>query len=219
MRRTGAGTHGWYVLALMAAVFAAGCGRGTVEPDPVVPGVPVAAVSIAPAEGVWTGTMHVGQFVSLVATPLAADGTELPAAPVTWSSTDTAVAVVSAAGVVKGYGDGNVEITATIAGVTGRLPVFVTAVASLVVTPGAAVLAIGQTEQYTAHAYDLMGNELSGRAVVWCTPSPDIVSVSPDGLVTALSHGYGQVDAKVDGVSSSVGLTVMTPAPGGAANR
>lgn len=213
MKRTGRVTHRWLAALVIAWAVPAGCSRTTMEPDPVVPTVPVAAVAITAAEGIWTGTMQVGQSVALLATPLAANGTELPGRSVAWSSTDSAVAAVSADGVVTGRGDGTAEITATIEGRTGRLLVFVTAVGSLLVTPGAAVLQVGQTQQYTVHVYDVAGVELTGRSVVWSTPSPDIVSISPAGLLTALAHGYGQVDAAVDGISSSVALTVTAPAP------
>lgn len=86
------------------------------------------------------------------------------------------------------------------------------AVDSVVVTPGAAVMAIGQTTQYTARAY-ADGQEVMGRPVQWSTNTPSIISLSETGLARALAAGYGQVEATVDGVSSAVGLTVMTPEP------
>jgi hypothetical protein len=83
---------------------------------------------------------------------------------------------------------------------------------SVTVFPGAAVFAIGQTVQYEARAF-ANGTEVFGRPVEWSTPTANIISLSPTGLAQALSPGYGQVEATVDGVSMAVGLTVMTPEP------
>lgn len=87
------------------------------------------------------------------------------------------------------------------------------AVDSVHVTPGAAVLEVGDSLQYSATAFDANGVELTGRAVAWSTPSPDVISVSASGLVRALAAGYGEVRATVDGVGAAVGLTVPTPEP------
>jgi hypothetical protein len=83
---------------------------------------------------------------------------------------------------------------------------------SVSVSPGAAVMAIGQVVQYQARAF-ANGVEVLGRLVEWNTVTPHIISLTPGGAAQALSPGYGQVQAIVDGVSASVGLTVMTPEP------
>ena len=90
------------VQLLMAGTMI-GCGadQGTgPNPGPA----PVASVRVEPKEGVWTGSLRVGQTVQLRARPLAADGNELPAGPTLWSSRDPSVASVSTTGVVKGLG-------------------------------------------------------------------------------------------------------------------
>lgn len=83
---------------------------------------------------------------------------------------------------------------------------------SLLVTPGAAVMAVGDLVQYTARVY-VNDVEVTDRPVTWSTPTPTVVSISETGLVRALSAGYGEVRAEAEGVSLSVGLTVMTPEP------
>ncbi|MDT8340664.1 MAG: Ig-like domain-containing protein [Longimicrobiales bacterium] len=84
---------------------------------------------------------------------------------------------------------------------------------SVVVTPGAAVLDVGDSILYQAQAYDANGAEISGGTVTWHTPSPAVVRLDERGMLTALSPGYGQVEATIDGVQGSVGLTVTVPAP------
>ncbi len=87
------------------------------------------------------------------------------------------------------------------------------AVDSVGVSPAAAVLDVGDTVQFVARAYadDV---ELTGRPVAWSTPSPDVISLSETGVAVALRPGYGQVNATVEGVTSAVGLTVMSESPG-----
>ena len=83
---------------------------------------------------------------------------------------------------------------------------------SLLVTPAAAVMEIGDVVQYTARVF-VNDIEVTDRPVTWSTPSPTVISISETGLVQALAAGYGEVKAEAEGVSASVGLTVMTPEP------
>lgn len=84
---------------------------------------------------------------------------------------------------------------------------------SVTVSPAGAVIQVGDTLLYAARAF-ARGVELTGRTVVWSTPSPDVISLSEIGQVVALKPGYGQVDATVDGITGSVALTVASEDPG-----
>ncbi|NIY07805.1 MAG: hypothetical protein GWN02_05765 [Gemmatimonadetes bacterium] len=86
------------------------------------------------------------------------------------------------------------------------------AVDSVFVSPGAAVLQIGQAIQYTARVF-AGGVEVMDRPVAWSTPSPNVISLTPGGVALALASGYGEVHATAGGVTGAVGLTVMTPEP------
>jgi hypothetical protein len=88
-----------------------------------------------------------------------------------------------------------------------------TAVDSVGVWPAAAILHVGDTVQYVARAFG-GGVELTGRPVVWSTPSPTVISLSETGVAVALEPGYGQVNATVEGVTAAVGLTVASEDPG-----
>ena len=83
---------------------------------------------------------------------------------------------------------------------------------SLLVTPAAEVMQIGDVVQYTARVF-VNDIEVTDRSVTWSTPSPSVISISETGLVQALAAGYGEVKAEAEGVSASVALTVMTPGP------
>jgi uncharacterized protein YjdB len=206
---------------MAVAVLTAACSDDTAtEPTPSPGPKPVATVSIAPKSGVWSGTLKVGQTIELAAKPLAADGTELPPAPVDWNSTSEEVASVSGGGLLVAKAEGTTEVEATIAGKTGRLMVVVTAdppppaqVVLVEVSPTAMVLNVGATRQYTARAYDANGQQLFGRTVTWTSRAGSVASVSTAGLVRALAPGYTDIVANIEGVSAAVGLTVATPEP------
>ena len=76
----------------------------------------VSAVTIAPA----ADTLVAGDTLRLAAEATDANGHTVAGAEFAWASGDTAVAVVDATGLVTGIGAGEVEITATSSGVTGR---------------------------------------------------------------------------------------------------
>lgn len=205
---------------LLSTILVVACddavGTGPTPPGPA----PVASVTVAPKEGAWSGTLKVGQTVALAAKPLAADGAELPTMAVAWASTDTAVAIVNAAGVVEAKKAGTAEVTAAIGGRVGRILVVVTVdappppaegVATVKVSPQAAILEIGQTRQYAVRVFDAEGNELLGRTVAWSTTTPQVVSVSATGEVRALAAGYGEVVATVEGRKGAAAVTVATP--------
>jgi hypothetical protein len=80
---------------------------------------------------------------------------------------------------------------------------------SIVIFPAGAVLNVGDTIQYVARTF-ADGVEVTGRQVVWSTPSQDVISLTEAGVVVALRSGYGQVDATVGDVTVGVGLTVVT---------
>lgn len=81
----------------------------------VVPPAPVATVTLS----LSSGYMPVGVNVPLVATLRDADGGTLVDRTITWSSSNTAIATVSATGVVNAIANGAVTITATSEGRSG----------------------------------------------------------------------------------------------------
>ena len=116
--------------AAVATVSAAGlvtaAGNGTATITAMAGGVSgsatvtvaqmVSAVAIAPA----ADTLLAEDTLRLAAEATDANGHTVAGAEFAWASGDTAVAVVDATGLVTGIGAGEVEITATTSGVTGR---------------------------------------------------------------------------------------------------
>ncbi|MGH7579456.1 MAG: alpha/beta hydrolase fold domain-containing protein [Gemmatimonadales bacterium] len=108
-----------YIITATAASLAASASTAfTVAPAP--PPVP-ASVTVTPA---MSGLL-VGQTATLTATVLDAEGSPIPDAAVTWSSSDPSVAGVDGAGVVTALAPGSASITAATDGHDGTAEVSV----------------------------------------------------------------------------------------------
>ena len=96
-------------------ITAAADGRSATQAITVLPPPPVATVAVVPASGFLPTNVAVPLSVTL----RDANGGTLSGRTVTWSSSNTATATVSAAGVVTALATGPVTITATSEGRTG----------------------------------------------------------------------------------------------------
>src|SRR5213079_2429751 len=105
---------------------------------------------------------------------------------VTWASSNTTVATVSASGLVTGKVAGTATITATSEGQSGTSAITVVhvPVASVTVAPATANVNEGKTVQLTATLKDANGNVLTGRTVTWSSSSTTVATVNTTGLVT-----------------------------------
>jgi uncharacterized protein YjdB len=178
-------------------------------------GVPVALVTVTPAS---TG-LFVGQTAQLSVTTKDSAGNVLTGRTITWASSSTTVATVSAAGLVTATAAGSATITATSEGKSGTATVTVTVapVASVTVTPAPASVAVGQTLQLTATPKDANGNPLTGRVVTWATSNAAVATVSTGGLVSGLVVGTATITATSEGQSGSSAITVVAAGLGCAA--
>ena len=188
-------------------------GSATLSVTPAPP-APVAAVSVA----LGTSSLTTGGTTTATATLRDASGNVLTGRAVTWTSSDAAVATVSAGGQVTAVAPGSATITATSGGVSGSAAVTVAApppapVASVTVSLGTPTLAVGGTTTATATVRDAAGNVLAGRNVAWTVSNGSVASVSGSGAVTALAAGGATITATSGGVSGSASLTVTPPAP------
>ena len=104
------------VLAL-AAMWTYACGDGATEPLPSPPDPPrPTTVTVSPATASLTA---LGATVQLSAQVLDQNGQVMAGTTVTWASNATAVATVSAAGLVTAVGNGTATITATAGSASG----------------------------------------------------------------------------------------------------
>ena len=139
---------------------------------------------------------------------------------VTWISSNTAVATVSATGLVTGVAEGTALVTASRAGKSGSGTITVTggvsgtgvtSVNSVSVTLAASSLNPGQTTQASATTYDAANNVLTGRTISWSSSNTAVATVSASGLVTALAPGTSQITATSETKSGSASVSVTSP--------
>lgn len=173
--------------------------------------VPVASVGVVIA----SPSVVVGTSTQATATIRDSDGGVLNGRSIAWSSSDTEVASVSAAGVVTAHGSGTAQIRATSEGKEGSATVSVTPVpiAAITVVIADPSMQVGGTRQASAVAKDASGNVLTGRPIVWATDNAEVATVSTQGLVTGLKAGTATITATSEGKSGGQTVTVSAVVP------
>lgn len=165
-------------------------------------------VSVTPV----AGSVQVGKTLQFKATLTAGDGTVLDDRDVSWSSENTSVATVNSSGVVTGKAAGVSIIRATSEGVTGQAQVTVSApVDRVVITPSSATLDRGETQQFSAVAYDASDNVLPGHTASWSISPQSVATVNTSGRVTAVAAGTATLTADIDGKKATATVTVRPP--------
>lgn len=193
-------------LALALVVAACASGEDGGDCDPIAATL-VERIEVSPA----STTLTPGQTTTLTARAFSCAGALSPVT-FTWESGNTAIATVSAAGVVTGVAPGGpVQVTARAQGkaATASVTVGVVPVATVTVTPGTAALGVGRTAQLTARAFDASGTEITGRTATWSSANETVATVNASGVVTGVTAGGPvAITATVDGVAGSSQVTV-----------
>src|SRR3989441_6285178 len=127
---------------------------------------------------------------------------------VTWSAQGGTIAssgLYTAGSIPGGY-----VVTATASGITGTAILSVTdvSVASVAVSPAAATVSVGGTQQLGAVLKDASGNVLTGRTVTWASSNSALATVSGTGLVTGVAAGSVAIAAASEGKSGTATVTV-----------
>lgn len=171
----------------------------------------VGRITVEPSEATLTA---IGETVQLTATVQDRSGQTIVGANVTWRSSDTAVANVSASGLVTAAGNGTARITARSGSTEQGVDVKVMqAPAGIAIDPSEATLtAIGETVKLEARVFDSNNMAIEGAGATWQSSDASVATVS-DGLVTAVANGAASITATSGGFSDSTEVTVMqTPA-------
>ena len=168
----------------------------------------VAVVSVTPD----TAELVVGDTVRLSAAALDALGNEVAGAPFSWSSGDTLVAVVDAAGLVSGLGQGETTVTASSGSASGSASVSVTlSASSVVLTPAEADIGPGDTLRLVAEAFDANGDTVPGAEFSWSSSDASVASVDVSGLVRGVAEGRAAITAAVGHTQGTSEITVASP--------
>jgi hypothetical protein len=88
-----------------------------------------------------------------------------------------------------------------------------TAVASVVVSPGAPPVSVGSSVQLTAVLRNANGQVVTGQTVTWSSANTAILSVTPTGLVTAHQPGSARITASAGGKAGFADPVANQPAP------
>lgn len=173
----------------------------TVLDEPVPEPVPVSGISLSQT----ALDLQVGEEATLVATVKPANADD---PTVTWTSSNPAVATVSA-GVVKAIAEGEAVITAKAGDKSATCKVTVskpgTAVTSVELNQTSAELKPGETLQLTAAVLPADAT----ATVSWTSSAPDVATVSASGLVVALKEGSATITAAAGGKSATCAITVL----------
>jgi hypothetical protein len=83
-------------------------------------------------------------------------------------------------------------------------------VEAIAITPAAVGLtAIGATRQLQTEVMGESGDPLEEIELLWNSGSPDVVTVSSEGLLLAVGNGTAVVTASADGVTATTTVTVL----------
>ncbi len=193
------------LVAVIFGALSACSGEKTTAP------VTVSSVSLTNA----SGTLQYGQTVQLTASVLSANGSALTGRPLTWSSSNDAIASVSStglvtAGAVRAGSAETATITVTSEGKAASAAVTVAPIPAATVTLSLAQVAVyvGQTMQLGVTVKDVTGGSLAARSVTWSSASSSVATVSQQGLVTALTAGTVVVTVTSEGKTASALITV-----------
>jgi hypothetical protein len=190
-------------------VLVAGFALGSCD-SPAAPAAIATLTVTTPA-----ATLIVGETMQAAATAHAANGTALADRPIEWSSSNDAIATVSAAGLIAAAAPGPVTITASSEGRTGQVTITIlpVPVATVSISPDTATLQMGEARALTATLRDAAGMVLTGRTIGWSSSDEAVAQVAQDGIVTAVGVGEARITATSEGLSATAAVTVLPLPP------
>lgn len=120
--------------------------------------------------------------------------------PVTWASSDEAVAVVDGSGSVQGIAEGTATITAVCGDVSASCTVTVQMLPdSIALNPESLHLKVGDTGTIAAQ---VLPDSVTDKTVVWTSSDETVATVDETGKVTAVAAGQADITGTCGGVSA-----------------
>ena len=171
--------------------------------------VPVTGITLLPA----SLTFSVGSSQQLASTIAPANASNKN---LSWTSNDTAVATVSATGMVTAVSIGTATITVTTAdgGKTATTAITTTGqvfVNSITVSPTTATIAMGNQQQLTA---TILPAGASNKNTTWTSSNTNVATVSSLGLVTSVAAGTCTITVTTqDGEKTAIAVITVNPRP------
>jgi hypothetical protein len=178
----------------------------TVEPQP-------ASIVVDPP-AVQLSTVGAMQQFQAMALDRNGNPVAVPAAQFVWSSS-SAILTVSPTGLATAQGNGIAQVRASLGTLTGVAQVTIIQVAtSLTVSPKTDTLTTGRPiVQLTVVATDANNQPIPNPAVTWSSADTGLATVTPTGLVQAVSNGVVRVRAMSGTASDSATITIRLNTP------
>lgn len=132
---------------------------------------------------------------------------------VTWTSSNTGVATISAGGRAKGLTQGSTTLTATLGAIsgTGTLNVSNATIVSVTVTPAGRTIAQGTRQPFVANGlFSDNTRQVITRDSIWASDNLAVATVSAGGTATGVGSGTANISATFSGVSGSAPLNVSS---------
>ena len=156
--------------------------------------------------------MALGQTAQLTAEVRDQAGRVMEGEPVSWSSADTTIAAVDSAGLVTAAGSGATTITAASGEASGEAVVTVMQSAgSVVISPPADTVALGDTLRLIAKAFDGNGHRIEGAEFSWLSSDGSVATVDSSGLVRGVGEGTATITATAGDAQGTAEITVANP--------
>ena len=157
-------------------------------------------------------SLEEGQTTSLVATITPSDADEKT---VTWTSSNSSIATVGGAGVVKAICEGQAVIMATVGGKSATCTVTVSkkVVPVTSVSLSESSISLNKGESTTLIA-TISPSNATIQTVTWSSSNTNVASVNQSGEVTATGGGDAIITASVDGKSATCAVTVSVQVTG-----
>lgn len=138
---------------------------------------------------------------------------------ITWSSSQSSVASVSASGLVTALSEGTARITATADGKKGECTVTVfkgfVAVAEVQLEKAELTLYVGEEETLAA---SVLPDNATDKTITWATSDETIATVE-DGKVKAVKKGEATITAKAGDKTAEAKVVVLAPVSGITLNK
>lgn len=132
---------------------------------------------------------------------------------VSWSSSNTAVAIIASTGLLTSIDTGETNINATSGGITSNtmpLSVEVITIDHLTVVPDALILSLGTSENLQAFAVATNGTSYDiTTSVAWSSADTAVATIDANGLVAAISAGNSTMTASFKAFTATSAVTVQ----------
>jgi hypothetical protein len=187
------------ILGLLSALTLTSCGSGSPY---------VVYLTITPGQS----SLAVGETAQFSARASYSNGTTMDVtSSAAWASLAPGIAAVTPGGTATPKMVGSTSVTATVSGMTAFASLNVTkaALTAISVSAPGLPIATGLTAQLKAvGSYtDKTVADITDQ-VTWAVAQPDVLAVTPIGLVTAKAAGSTGVTASIDKISGSAEITV-----------